>query len=94
MNVKEATRFFMDNWYQGEKPSEQEAIRGTNDPGYLYYTLGKLELLKLRADYKQQEGSNFSLQHFHDQILDHGMPPVRLLRSLLLKDKATWDAIL
>jgi uncharacterized protein (DUF885 family) len=94
MKVKEATRFFMDNWYQGEKPSEQEAIRGTNDPGYLYYTLGKLELLKLRADYKQQEGSNFSLQHFHDQILDHGMPPVRLLRSLLLKDKATWDAIL
>jgi uncharacterized protein (DUF885 family) len=94
MNVKEATRFFMDNWYQGEKPSEQEAIRGTNDPGYLYYTLGKLEFLKLREDYKQQEGSNFSLQHFHDQVLDHGMPPVRLLRSLLLKDKATWDKIL
>jgi uncharacterized protein (DUF885 family) len=94
MSVKEATRFFMDNWYQGEKPSEQEAIRGTNDPGYLYYTLGKLELLKLREDYKQQEGSNFSLQHFHDQVLDHGMPPVRLLRSLLLKDKATWDKIL
>jgi uncharacterized protein (DUF885 family) len=94
MTVDEGTKFFMDNWYQGDKPSRQEALRGTFDPGYLYYTIGKLEILKLRADYEKQEGANFSQQKFHDLMLDNGMPPVRLLREVLLKDKKIWDEIL
>ena len=94
MTVDEATKFFMDNWYQGDKPSRQEATRGTFDPGYLFYTVGKLEILKLRDDYTKQEGNNFSLKEFHDQVLDHGMPPIRLLREQLLKDKTTWGDIL
>jgi uncharacterized protein (DUF885 family) len=94
MSVDEATRFFMDNWYQGEKPCRQEALRGTFDPGYLFYTVGKLEILKLREDYRKQEGANFSLEKFHDLMLDNGMPPIRLLRERLLKDKADWDKIL
>jgi uncharacterized protein (DUF885 family) len=94
MTVDEATKFFMDNWYQGEKPCRQEAIRGTYDPGYLFYTIGKLEILKLRDDYRRQEGAAFSLQKFHDLLLDNGMPPIRLLRERLLKDPATWNAIL
>jgi uncharacterized protein (DUF885 family) len=94
MTVDEATKFFMDNWYQGDKPSRQEATRGTFDPGYLFYTVGKLEILKLRDDYKKQEGSNFSLKKFHDQVLDHGMPPIRFLREQLLNDKNTWGDIL
>lgn len=94
MSLKEGTKFFMDNWYQGEKPSYQEALRGTFDPGYLFYTVGKLEILKLRKDYKKQEGENFSLQKFHDAVLDNGMAPVRMLRERLLKDPATWNDIL
>ena len=94
MSVDEATKFFMDNWYQGDKPSRQEALRGTFDPGYLFYTVGKLEILKLREDYRQQEGANFSLQKFHDLLLDNGMPPIRLLRERLLKDKSQWDKTL
>jgi uncharacterized protein (DUF885 family) len=94
MTVDEGTKFFMDNWYQGDKPSRQEAIRGTFDPGYLFYTIGKLEILKLRDDYRKQEGNNFLLKTFHDHVLDHGMPPIRLLREQLLKDKNSWDAIL
>ena len=94
MTLDEGTKFFMDNWYQGDKPSRQEAIRGTFDPGYLFYTIGKLEILKLRDDYKKQEGNNFSLKKFHDEVLDHGMPPIRLLREKLLKDKDSWEEIL
>jgi uncharacterized protein (DUF885 family) len=94
MSVDEATKFLMDNWYQGDKPSRQEALRGTYDPEYLFYTIGKLEILKLRADYQAQEGANFSLLKFHDLILDNGMPPIILLRELLLKDKDNWDKIL
>jgi uncharacterized protein (DUF885 family) len=94
MTVDEATKFFMDNWYQGEKPCRQEALRGTFDPGYLFYTVGKLEILKLREDYRRQEGSSFSLQKFHDQLLDNGMPPIRLIRERMLKDSTTWGQIL
>ncbi len=92
--VEEGTKFFMANWYQGEKPSYQEALRGSFDPGYLFYTLGKLEILKLRNDYQQQEGSHYSLKDFNDKMMDNGMPPVRLLRERLLKDKKDWDKIL
>jgi len=94
MSVDDATKFFMDNWYQGEKPSRQEAIRGTFDPGYLYYTFGKLEMLKLRADYKKQEGDNFTLQKFHDMVLENGMPPIQILRGKMLRDKKIWTEIL
>lgn len=94
MNVDEATKFFMDNWYQGDKPSRQEALRGTYDPGYLFYTLGKLQILKLREDYKKQEGNNYSLQKFNDAMMDNGMPPIQIMRELLLKDKKEWHKIL
>jgi uncharacterized protein (DUF885 family) len=94
MAVDDATKFFMDNWYQGEKPSRQEALRGTYDPGYLYYSLGKLMMLKLRKDYQRQEGDNFSLQKFHDFVLDNGMPQIQFLREKLLKDKNIWNEIL
>ena len=88
------TKFFQDNWHQGEKPSRQEALRGTFDPGYLFYTVGKLQIIKLREDYKKQEGANFSLQKFHDAMLDNGMPPIRMMREILLKDKKSWNEIL
>jgi len=94
MKLDDATRFFMNNWYQGEKPSYQEALRGTFDPGYLFYTVGKLEFMKLRADYEKQEGANFTLKKFHDEVLNHGMPQIRLLREVMLKDSSTWkDAL-
>jgi uncharacterized protein (DUF885 family) len=94
MTIDEATKFFQDNCYYEEKPARQEAMRGTFDPGYLNYTLGKLQILKLRDDYKEQEGANFSLQKFHNELLNHGMPPIRLLREIMLKDKSKWDAVL
>ncbi len=94
MSVEEATRFFQDNCYYEEKTARQEAVRGTFDPEYLYYTLGKLEFLKLREDYRKQEGSKFSLQKFHDEALRHGAPPLRLLREVMLKDPAVWDEVL
>ncbi len=94
MSVDDATKFFQDNCYYAAKPARAEAMRGTFDPGYLNYTLGKLQILKLREDYKAQEGDGYSLQKFHDQVLDHGMPQIRLLREILLKDKSKWDEVL
>ncbi len=93
MSVDDATKFFQDNCYYEQKTAHQEAMRGTFDPGYLYYVLGKQQLLKLRRDYEKQEGANYSLQKFHDEVLRHGCPPVRLLREIMLKDKSQWDEL-
>ena len=94
MTVDEATKFFQENCYYEAKPSRQEAIRGAFDPEFLYYTLGKLEILKLREDYKKQEGPQFSLKKFHDELLRHGAPPIRLLREVMLKDNQVWNQML
>ena len=94
MSLDEATKFCQDNCYYEEKPARQEAMRGTFDPGYLNYTLGKLQILKLRDDYKTQEGDDFSLQKFHNELLSHGMPPIRLLREIMLKEQSKWDQVL
>jgi uncharacterized protein (DUF885 family) len=93
MTVDEAAKFFEDNCYYEPKPARSEAMRGTFDPEYLYYTVGKLEILKLREDLRKQDGADFSLLKFHDEMLRHGMPPVRLLREVLLKDKSKWNDV-
>jgi uncharacterized protein (DUF885 family) len=94
MTVDEATKFFQDNCYYQEQPARQEAVRGTHDPGYLNYTLGKLMILKLREDWRQQEGAAYSLKRFHDEMLRHGSPPLPLLRQIMLKDRKLWDQAL
>ncbi len=84
MKLPAATKFFQDNCYYEYKPAYQEAMRGTYDPGYLSYTLGKLQILELREAYKKQEGDNYSLKKFHDTLLNHGMPPLQLIREIML----------
>ncbi|MCH8988541.1 MAG: DUF885 domain-containing protein [Chloroflexi bacterium] len=84
MTLDDATRFFMDNAYMAELPARREALRGTFDPGYLNYTLGKLMILKLREDYRREQGSAFSLKEFHDRLLSFGGPALPLLRPVLL----------
>lgn len=83
-SVKEGTKFFIANCYYEEKPAYEEALRGTFDPGYLSYSLGKLQLLALREDVKKRQGKYFSLRKFHDQATDNGMLPVQLLRKIML----------
>jgi uncharacterized protein (DUF885 family) len=64
--------------------AEKEAKRGTSDPTYLVYTLGKLEILKLREDYKKLKGSQYNLREFHDAFLRQGYPPIKIVRRALL----------
>jgi len=86
MTVDEATRFFMDNACMEELPARREALRGAFDPGYLNYTLGKLMILKLREDYRREQGAAYSLRGFHDKLLSYGAPPLTLLREAMLAD--------
>ena len=84
MTVAQAEDFFVDQAFQSRQTAVEETMRGTQDPMYGYYTLGKLMILKLRADYQKKLGSAYTLGGFHDALLAHGDPPVPLVRKLLL----------
>jgi uncharacterized protein (DUF885 family) len=84
MTLAQATDFFVKEGHQTATVSEREAKRGTSDPTYLIYTLGKLEIMKLRADYKEKVGESFSLQQFHDEFMKQGAPPIPLVRRVML----------
>ena len=84
MTVEEAEEFFVKEGYQVRPVAVKEAKRGTSDPTYLVYTLGKLEILKLRDDYKLMKGDRYTLQGFHDAFLQQGYPPVKIVRRALL----------
>ena len=85
MTLDEAPQFFMVNAFMSELPARREALRGTFDPGYLNYTLGKLMILKLREDFKKEQRNAYSLKRFHDRLLSFGGPAIPLLRPALLE---------
>jgi uncharacterized protein (DUF885 family) len=84
MSVEQGVRLFQSEAYLEESSARREAERGTFDPTYLVYSVGKLMLLKLRNDYKQQQGKSFSLRAFHDTLLGNGTAPFWLHRQLML----------
>jgi len=93
MSVEQGMRFFRDEAFLEEANARREAERGTFDPMYLVYSVGKLMLLKLRRDYKERQGNKYSLRSFHDALLAQGSAPFSAHRRLLLNDAtdATLD---
>jgi uncharacterized protein (DUF885 family) len=84
MSVEQGMRVFRDEAFMEEAGARREAERGTFDPTYLVYSLGKLMLLKLRQDCRQQQGKAFSLRTFHDTLLGQGTAPFWLHRQMML----------
>ena len=84
MTLKQGIDFFITEGYQTPPMAEAEAKRGTSDPTYLVYTLGKLEILKLREDYKKQKGDAFNLREFHDRFMMQGGVPLKIIRQAML----------
>jgi uncharacterized protein (DUF885 family) len=84
MTLQQGIDFFIHEGYQTLPMAEAEAKRGTSDPTYLVYTLGKLQILKLREDYKKQKGDAFNLQEFHDRFMLQGGVPLKIIRKAML----------
>jgi hypothetical protein len=84
MTMEQGIDFFVKEGYASRANGERETKRGTSDPTYLYYTLGKLEILKLREDYKKMKGKDFSLEEFHNRFMKEGFPPIKIVRRALL----------
>ncbi len=93
LSVEQGVRFFREEAFMEEASARREAERGTFDPTYLVYSIGKLMLLKLRQDVKHAQGKSFSLRTFHDTLLANGTAPFWLHRQLMLGDADTGDAL-
>jgi Bacterial protein of unknown function (DUF885) len=85
-SVEQGMRFFRDEALLEEPSARREAERGTFDPSYSVYAIGKLALLKLRADCKEEQGNRFSLKAFHDAFLANGGLPLPLQRRAMLSN--------
>jgi len=86
MTEEQARKFFIDEAYQLPPVAEEETKRGTSDPTYLVYTLGKLQILKLREDYRKRQGGNFTLEEFHNRLMQQGAVPLKIIRRAMLGD--------
>jgi hypothetical protein len=84
MTVEESEKMFLEQGYQDAANARQQAARGTFDPAYLNYTMGKLMIRKLRADWTASRGGKQAWQQFHDEFLKYGGPPIPLVRKAML----------
>jgi len=94
MTVAESQAMFEEKAFQDHGNAAQQALRGTYDPGYLNYTLGKLMINKLRADWTSGRGGREAWRSFHDKFLSYGSPPIPLIRKQMLGEDYTGDAAL
>lgn len=86
MTVEESEKMFLEQGYQDAGNARQQAARGTFDPAYLNYTMGKLMIRKLREDWTASRGGQQAWQEFHDEFLKYGGPPIPLVRKAMLED--------
>ena len=84
--MDQAVDLFVKEGYQSHAVGLVETKRGTSDATYLYYTLGKLEIMKLREDLKKKQGGAFNLQAFHDAFMRQGPAPLKVIRKAMLHD--------
>jgi hypothetical protein len=88
MSVEACRELFIEKGFQDPGNALQQAYRGTYDPGYLNYTLGKLMIRKLRGEWSASRGGQSAWGEFHDAFLSHGGAPVPLVRQLMLGENA------
>jgi len=86
MTMAQSKQMFMTECYQDEGTADQQAARGTYDPAYLNYTMGKLMIMKLRADWTATRGGRKAWKAFHDQFLSYGGPPIPLVREAMMNE--------
>jgi uncharacterized protein (DUF885 family) len=84
MTVAQSRKMFVRQCYQDEGNARQQAARGTYDPAYLNYTLGKLMIRRLRDDWTATRGGRNAWKEFHDKFLSYGGPPIPLVRAQMM----------
>lgn len=88
MSMEASRKMFVEQCYQDEGNARQQSARGTYDPAYLNYTMGKLMIRKLRDDWVKDKGGRSGWKAFHDQFLSYGGPPIPLVRQQMMGGEA------
>lgn len=88
MTQEQSRKMFVEQCYQDEGNARQQSARGTYDPAYLNYTMGKLMIRRLREDWTATRGGRRAWKAFHDQFLSYGGPPIPLVRSAMMNEAA------
>ncbi len=84
IGVEQSQEMFVNECYQDEGNARQQAARGTYDPAYINYTMGKLLIRRLREDWVASRGGRQAWKQFHDQFLSYGGPPIPLVRAQMM----------
>jgi len=84
MTVDESKKMFIEKGLRSEGEADQQSARGTFDPAYLNYTMGKLMIMKLRDDWCATRGGKSAWKQFHDAFLSYGGPPIPLVRKAMM----------
>ena len=84
MTVAESERMFREQGHQDPGNAQQQAERGTFDPAYINYTMGKLMIRRLREEWTRTRGGRAAWREFHDRFLEYGGPPIPLVRAAML----------
>ena len=84
MTVEESKKLFVEQGLQDEGSADQQSARGTFDPAYLNYTMGKLMIKKLREDWTASRGGRTAWKQFHDSFLSYGGPPIPMVRKAMM----------
>jgi len=88
MTVAQSEQMFREQGLQDPGNARQQAARGTYDPAYLNYTMGKLMIMQLREDWTRDKGGRQAWKQFHDQFLSYGGPPIPLVRGAMMGTEA------
>jgi hypothetical protein len=88
MTVAECEQMFKDKAFQDAGNARQQAARGTYDPAYLNYTMGKLMIRKLRSDWSASRGGEQAWKQFNDEFLSYGGPSIPLVRAQMMGEAA------
>jgi uncharacterized protein (DUF885 family) len=88
MTMEQSRRMFREQCFQDEGNARQQAARGTYDPAYLNYTMGKLMIRRLREDWISRRGGRSAWKRFHDRFLSYGGPPIPLVRQQMMEEAA------
>lgn len=94
MTIEESQQMFLEKGFKDFGNAQQQANRGTYDPGYLNYTLGKLMINKLRDDWTGGRGGEEAWGRYHNEFLSFGSPPIPLVRQQMLGEDYDGDAAL
>ena len=84
MSVETSQRMFAELAYLDPGNAEQQALRGTYDPDYFVYTLGKLIIVKMREDWTRERGGRAAWKEFHERLLSLGNAPLPALREAMM----------